>query len=362
MTNQIIHDFFQILKNDNIAFSYRGSFSNSVLAMATNLFKNNLEEEHSKLRNKLSFLMIESFQNIARYADSDREIPEPEEFSDYFMTRNVGDSFYIISANLVDNDKVPSLKERLDKVNSLDKKELNKLYREVLMNRKISNKGGAGLGFIEMVRKSKQELPYVFLKVDDEKSMFFMQIHLSQQSEEQNISDVDIQDAQSIWRAIADESILLMHKGNYSQEAVAPMLKMVEDNMQNMQLRIQKKVYHFLVEILQNISKHSYKINGEREGIFLIGLKEKQFNIGTGNYIAVDEVENLKRQLDLVNGMSREQLDNLYRKYLREGRNDDKGSAGLGLIDLARETEDEIKYEFFPVTDDYSFYTLTVKF
>lgn len=362
MTNKIIHDFFQILKDDNIAFSYRGSFSNSVLAMATNLFKKNLDDEHSKLRNKLSFLMIESFQNIARYADSDKDMPEPEEYSDYFMTRNIGNSFYIISANLVDNDKVPSLKERLDKVNSLDKKELNKLYREVLMNRKISKQGGAGLGFIEMVRKSKQELPYIFHKVSEEKSMFFMQIHLSPKDAEQSISKVEIQDAKKIWRAIADESVLLMHKGNYSQEAVGPMLKMVEDNMQNMQLRLQKRVYHFLVEILQNISKHSYKINGERKGIFLIGLKNGRFQIGTGNYIANENVDQLKRQLDLVNGMNQEQLNNLYRKYLREGRNDDKGSAGLGLIDLARETEDDIQYEFFPVTDQYAFYTLTVKF
>ncbi|MEA2041215.1 MAG: SiaB family protein kinase [Bacteroidota bacterium] len=362
MTNRIIHDFFQILKDDNIAFSYRGNFSNTVLAMATNLFKNNLNEEHSKLRNKLSFLMIESFQNIARYADSDKGLSEPDELSDYFMTRNVGDSFYIISSNLIDNGKVDSLKERLDRVNSLDKKELNMLYREVLMNRQISEKGGAGLGFIEMVRKSKDEIPYEFIKVNDEKSMFFMQIHLSQKKKEQAISKVELKDAQKIWEEISKESILLMHKGNYSQEAVGPMLRMVESNMQDMQLKLQKKVYHFLVEILQNISKHSYKIEGEREGIFLIGLKDKHFNIGTGNYIANKDIKALKTQLDLVNSLSTEELSNLYRKYLREGRNNDEGSAGLGLIDLARETEDKINYEFFPVKDDYSFYTLTVKF
>ena len=119
--------------------------------------------------------------------------------------------------------------------------------------------------------------------------------------------------------------------------------------MQNMQLKLQKKVYHFLVEILQNISKHSYKNNGIREGIFLIGLKDKHFNIGTGNYISVEKEDDLKRQLDLVNSLTHDELNNLYRKYLREGRNNDKGSAGLGLIDLARETEDKIDYEFFPV-------------
>ncbi len=359
--NKAIYDFFHILKDDKISFSYRGSFSNNILAMATNLVKSNLDEEHSKVRNKLSYLMVESFQNIARYADSDKSMPEPEEYSDYFMTRNIGDSFYIISANLVDNSKVPSLQEKLKKVNSLSKDELNKFYREILQNKTISEKGGAGLGFITMVKKTKEELAYNFKKVSEDKSMFFMQIHFSQKkSKEEDFAEIT--DAEKIWRSIADNSILMMHKGNYTQDAVDPMLKMVEDNMQNMQLRTQKKVYHFLVEILQNISKHSHIVDGERKGIFLIGLKDNQFTIGTGNYIANNEVEKLKGQLDLVNQMSREQLDNMYRKRLREGLNNDRGSAGLGIIDLARETEGPIKYEFFPVTDDYSFYTLNVKF
>ena len=361
MTTKTIYDFYKLLENDNISFSYRGSFSNNILTMATQLFKENLEEEHSKLKNKLSFLMIESFQNISRYSEKESH-NDLDETSEFFLTRNVGDTFYIISANLIDNDKIDMVREKLNRVNTLDKAELNKLYREVLTNKQISEKGGAGLGFIEMVRKTKGKLPFDFVKVNDEQSMFFMQIELKNPKVDDGLPPIKLSDAKFIQEMVALENILMMHKGDFSKEAVGPMLRMVEENMQNVSLKVHKKIFHFLVEILQNISKHAYPINDKRDGLFQIGFADDKFHIGTGNFIAKDEVENLKNQLDMLNSKSVDELNDLYRKYLREGKSTKTGSAGLGLIDLARETDDKINYEFTEVNDDYSFFSLTVKF
>lgn len=361
MTTETIYKFYKLLEKDNISFSYRGSFSNNVLTMVTQLFKENVEEKHERLRNKLSFLMIESFQNISRYADSDKKI-ELDETSEFFMTRNIGDTFYVISANLIDNKKIPTVKERLEKVNTLDKSELNKLYREVLTNKQINEKGGAGLGFIEMVRKTKGKLPFDFVKIDNEKSMFFMQIELKNPKEDDGLPPISLSDAKQIQKLVAEENILMMHKGDFSEEAVGPMLRMVEENMQNVSLKVHKKIFHFLVEILQNISKHSYPLNNKHEGIFQIGFDNGKFHIGTGNFIENSEIDNLKNQLDTVNSKSVEELNEMYRKYLREGKTTKSGSAGLGLIDLARETDDKINYEFIKVNDTFSFFSLTVKF
>ena len=125
---------------------------------------------------------------------------------------------------------------------------------------------------------------------------------------------------------------------------------------------INKKIFHFLVEILQNISKHAYPINDKREGIFQIGFDDNKFHIGTGNFIAKDEVANLKNQIEMVNSKTKEELNELYRKYLREGKSTKTGSAGLGLIDLARETTDKINFEFIEINNNYSFFSLTVNF
>ncbi len=361
MTTNTIYQFYRLLEKDAISFSYRGSFSNNVLTMATQLFKDNVEEKHERIRNKLSFLMIESFQNISRYADKEESL-NLDENSEFFMTRNIGDTFYVISANLIDNDKIPMVREKLERVNTLDKSELNKLYREVLTNKQINEKGGAGLGFIEMVRKTKGKLPFDFVKIDNKKSMFFMQIELRNPKEDDGLPSISLSDAKQIQALIAQENILMMHKGDYSEEAIGPMLKMVEENMQNVSLKIHKKIFHFLVEILQNISKHSYAVNGKHEGIFQIGYENNKYNIGTGNFILNTEIKNLKTQLDTVNSKTVDELNEMYRKYLREGKTTKSGSAGLGLIDLARETEDKINYEFVKINDTYSFYSLTVKF
>jgi len=361
MTTKTIYDFYKLLENDNISFSYRGSFTNNILTMATQLFKENLEEEHSKLKNKLSFLMIESFQNISRYSEKEND-NDLDETSEFFLTRNVGDTFYIISANLIDNDKIDMVTEKLNRVNTLEKSELNKLYREVLTNKKISEKGGAGLGFIEMVRKTKGKLPFDFVKVNDKQSMFFMQIELKNPKVDDGLPPIKLEDAKFIQEMVALENILMMHKGDFSKEAVGPMLRMVEENMQNVSLKVHKKIFHFLVEILQNISKHAYPINGKREGLFQIGFADNKFHIGTGNFIAKDEVANLREQLEMLNSKSVEELNELYRKYLREGKSTKTGSAGLGLIDLARETDDKINFEFIDINNDYSFFSLTVKF
>ena len=360
MTTKTIYKFYKVLEKDIISFSYRGSFSNNVLTMATQLIKDNLDEEHDNLRNKLSFLMIESFQNISRYADRGNQILD--ENSEFFMTRNIDDTFYIVSANIIDNDKIAYVKERLETVNTLDSNEINKLYREVLTNKQINEKGGAGLGFIEMVRKTKGKLPFDFVKINETQSMFFMQIELRNSKDESPVKMVPLKEAQKIQKLVAKENILMLHKGDYSETAVGPMLKMVEENMQNVSLKVHKKIFHFLVEILQNISKHGYPINSKKEGIFQIGHEDNKFHIGTGNFIAKDEISNLKKQLDTVNSKTKDELNEMYRKYLREGKATKKGSAGLGLIDLARETDEKIKYEFTEINDQYSFFSLTVNF
>lgn len=361
MTTKTIFNFYKLLENDNISFSYRGSFSNNILTQATELFKENLEEEHAKLKNKLSFLMIESFQNISRYSEKENAI-ELDDTSEFFLTRNVGDTFYIISANLIENDKIEMVREKLNRVNTLDKAELNKLYREVLTNKQISEKGGAGLGFIEMVRKTKGKLPFDFVKVDDKQSMFYMQIELKNPKVDDGLPPIKLEDAKFIQEMVALENILMMHKGDFSKEAVGPMLRMVEENMQNVSLKVHKKIFHFLVEILQNISKHAYPTNGKHQGIFQIGFADNKFHIGTGNFIAKNEVDSLREQLEMVNSKSVDELNELYRKYLREGKSTKSGSAGLGLIDLARETDDKINFEFTEINNDYSFFSLTVKF
>jgi len=335
--------------------------------MITHLVEHSLEsgDSFSKLRNKISYLMVESFQNIVRHGDN----LEDEDLSWHpgiFFTRNIGSSYYIISANIVDNQIIPVLKEKLDNVNTLDQDELKALYYSVLTKQGLSNKGGAGLGLIQMARKSGQKLEFDFVKLNDKYSFFYLQLKLvNKDCDGSNETFESLTDIQEIHKEVSKQSIFIVHKGNFSQEAIKPVIKMVESNLNNPEgdhISRQKVAFHLLVEILQNISKHSYRNMDIREGIFLMGFKNNQYIISTGNLIENTKIPILEKQLTILNNHTKDELDSLYKKVLREGKITEGGGAGLGLIDIARESSDKMEFCFTKIDEAVSFFSFIVKF
>jgi hypothetical protein len=175
--SSLTYKYFDSFKNDKLLFVYMGALSNHMVISSINLIEKNISKDNDfrKLRHKLSFLMIESFQNIIRYGDE----PADKRFryrKEMFMVRNIGGTFYIGSVNLIENKKIKYVKDKLQEVNRLDGAELNELYRKILTNNEFTQAGGAGLGFIEMARKTSQKLHFDFEKIDDTYSYFYLLI------------------------------------------------------------------------------------------------------------------------------------------------------------------------------------------
>jgi len=361
-----IHSIYKKLENDHLAFIYLGNFSNNVLALATDLIKYDIDDDSSfsSMSNKLSFLMIENFQNIIRYSDNKDVETENEKVSkEVFMTRHIGDSFFITSANLVENQKIEDLKNKLQLVNTLDRDELKMLYIEVLTNRKISKQGGAGLGFIEMVRKTNEKLDFDFIPENNEYSLFYFQIKLRGRNSETEkvVPNIPMQDVMGLHKQLLDENVLMVHRGDFSSEALTPVFRMVENNIDNQEIARQKKIFHVLVEVLQNLSKHSLALNGLHQGIFMLSKFEGKTEIATGNFIDSHKVEALKSHLEIIQGMSHTELNKYYKQMLNDGEDSADGNAGLGLVDIARESKEKIEFEFTPVNDKISFFSFLVK-
>jgi len=361
---KVIFDIYNELKQDSISFVYQGNFTNLVLGMATDLIRNHLEKELNfiNLRNKLSFLMIESFQNIVRYADSHRFAEAEDLTHEIFLTRNIGDTFYIITSNLIENKKIGYVKEKLFEVNNLDEEGLKQLYIQILKNREISEKGGAGLGFIEMVRKTKGKLEFDFVPVNDEVSFFYFQIilKLAENTEKPDFK-LDIKEAKKLHKIFSSEDVLLVHKGDFSQEAIKPVLVMVEDNIKKDNLQNKRKVFHMLVETLQNISKHAYCNNEHREGILILCKNKTGYIVNTGNLIEKSKVKQFKDYLEELQNLSKEELDEYYKKVLREGSIHDNIEHGLGFIDIMRECHKNVTFNFIKYNNNLEYFALSLQ-
>ena len=112
--------------------------------------------------------MVEALQNIIKHSD-EHDLGHEESI---FIIGVEHDQYVVISGNYLFKNSIPILKGKIDQVNSLDKDGLKALYKDVIKNGKISSRGGAGLGFIDMARKSGNKLEYDFHNVDDKFSFF----------------------------------------------------------------------------------------------------------------------------------------------------------------------------------------------
>lgn len=113
-------------------------------------------------RKKIFNIAVEMFQNLYHYTrDLSLEGISDHEARMIELSFDIDENDYLLkTSNLLKSEHEKDLRERIDKVNRMDAKELRNYYREVLNNEEFSDKGGAGLGFIDMKKRSGEPLDY----------------------------------------------------------------------------------------------------------------------------------------------------------------------------------------------------------
>lgn len=364
MKTDHINQFYKILQKENLCFIYQGDFSDGITDKIISLSEHSIHSSNQvmlKMKSKISFLIVECFQNIVRHGggtpnDINRTLTLPSLFS----ARSTNDSVYITSANLVENKQIPLLKEKLENLNKLDKEAMKAMYMEILSNNQMSGKGGAGLGLVEMARKSGNPLEYGFENENDKLSLFYLMLRMKEKeivSVDENISLDNVKQMHDVMRK---ENILLVYKGDFSQETILPILKMIEENLNKHQeeFNIKKKLYLILVEMLQNVSKHALEHHDRRDAIFMIGKRGQKYSVCTGNVVDTMAAKRLEEKINKVNSYTKEELAAYYKKTLKEGVASEKG-AGLGIIDIAKESSEKLVFNLQPEGNN-TFFSLNV--
>jgi len=170
----------------------------------------------------------------------------------------------------------------------------------------------------------------------------------------------------SLFDEMRDNGISLVYLGEFNHEIIKMFTNMAEESMDrhSEERAIKKKVYHTMIETLQNMNKHSDEITDHKsigKGLFFIGKKEETYYIITSNRITEEKKETMKSAIDEVNSLNKDELKELFKKQLKEGTISDKGGAGLGLIDIARKTGEKIEYQFLPLDENNWFFIFKVE-
>lgn len=125
---------------------------------------------------KIFFICIESLQNMFIHGHKDDNGAKHNFFILYLSSSYVK----IIAANLVSNSNIPKLKEDIARINSFESPAaLKAYYLEHLEKNELSDKGGAGLGFITIGMKSGNKLATRFEEINEKRSMFLMEVSIN---------------------------------------------------------------------------------------------------------------------------------------------------------------------------------------
>jgi len=356
----------QIMKDDRLLFIYRGAVTgpNSVSLLFL-LEKDMLNSEFSLTgRKRLFMFVLESLQNVSRHMD----LSEHADMSLVVYSRNES-GYTVTTGNVIHRDDEAGLREQLVFLNGLEKEELRELYRKKLGSNNLSEKGGAGLGLIEMAKRTGNKLDFDFIKIDDELQYFIISKSVDVSGQSMNRGQEKLiftgDNIMRLEKMMAENDILSVWSGHLTSDIEKQVLSFTETRMneEDLALASQRKIFNVMVECLQNISKYNPGPEIERElglPVAMMVMEGNGVKITTGNIISNSSIPRLRTKLETVNSYDSKGLKELYRITLSGDRLNAEQTGILGLIDIARKSRNKLDYDFDRVNEDYSYYSLSV--
>jgi len=171
-----------------------------------------------------------------------------------------------------------------------------------------------------------------------------------------------------LYKQMHAQKLILAYQGDISQGLTKAFSALAVDSLskENEDDRVKNRVFHVIVEALQNLSKHSYDHDSGAparpgSGMLFLAKLDNCYLLTTGNAIQKDKRPEIENMLTMINGLNEDELKELYKKQLRDSRLSDKGGAGLGFIDMAKKTKSKIEFEFIEINDKTEFFLYQIQ-
>ncbi len=365
---ELLNKLRQKLSDENLMFAYRGEVTGDNSVSLLTLLEREMEFSDFSLlgRKRLFMFVLENLQNITKHG-----ISKSAEITSLVVYNKTADGYTVSTGNALRKSEVKDLRKNLEKINSLEPDKIREVYRTMLQDSNISRKGGAGLGLMEMARKTGNKLDYDFLPIDDKYSYFILSKTVD--SGGKGISEpgglpgtFDTRKVAQLEKMMKSNNIFFIWAGPLTHAISKELLNFSETTMREAELEqnLHKRVFATLIELLQNVAQHSPGFEAEKKyGIPMAMIRKTpaSFIITSGNLIRRTDIDHLTQKLDMVNRYDEEGLKKLLKVALM-GQDMSKISTGyMGLLEMARRSGGRLSYKFDEVNDDYAYYTVTVR-
>ncbi len=351
---------------DGLEYIYRGQFDKGITDQILALAEKDLDASAGKdsVKRRIFFIMVEGLQNITRHQNEIKEVDDKNK--GIFVIQRMKNDYIITTGNLIENENVEMLKEKLETINQLKIDELKKYYLKKLRTGGLSDKGGAGLGLIEMARRSGNQLLYDFMPINNEYSFFYFQTTTSFDKNRRDYKQKleakkgTLNYIKKVHQLLNENQVQVAYKGNFTQTSTLNLLSIIEKQINRN--RLMTKIFNLMIEMLQNIAKHGDNKNEHgTPAVFYLVEYEKGFSLISANYVERKRQRKLSEKIDFINLLDNKRLSDYYNNVLLYFEADEKNT-GLGFPDMRIKSGQKINYEFLPYNDIFNLFLMNICF
>lgn len=178
-------DVKAVAEKYNITLLYCGPFSETMMLALGDALREKMAEEDtdSQMVKNVFSIFVEQAQNVIRYSACTGRVgyePHSEEClrPGLIAIGTEEDRYFVVCQNRVENDKVDHIRTQLDEIRQLDKQAIRKLFRERMREEPHAASKGAGLGLIEIARRSSLPVEYAFEEDGEAHKMFSLKAYV----------------------------------------------------------------------------------------------------------------------------------------------------------------------------------------
>ncbi len=354
------------MMDERLMFAYRGVVTNENSLPLLMLLEKEMEISDFAFlgRKRLFMFVLENLQNVTRHGENRQHAD-----MSLVVYSKTSDGYTITTGNVIPSNNVDNLKSQLKTLNSLDVKDIKTMHRQVLTGSEFSEKGGAGLGLMEMAIKTGNRLDFDFVAVDDLFSYFILSktvnslgIGENRPGEESNFSSSS---TLQLERLMKERNIDGMWSGHLSTDIVKEVLAFAETSLSDddVETDLRRRIFSILIEILENVAKYNPGKEAEAEfGLPLVIIQSEDdiYTITTGNLIASGNVNTLREKIEDINRSDRSGLIEMMADSLVHQNIHSDTTGNMGLIEMARKSRNKLQYHFGKVNDSYYYYVLKI--
>jgi hypothetical protein len=319
---------YESFAGDRLTFLYSGSFHDEHTARLIALQEDHLEQEGASraVRGKLAFVMVEAYQNIVRHRVKDERLLKGLGRS-VFLLRSSSEAHEVTAINAVKHEDEEKLRAGLERLDGMDLQQLKQVFLRGLQNEERTDRGGAGLGLIEMARRTGNPLRYAFAPIDDDHKLFSLQVLIGAPRDWRS-TGADLFDLQ---RTVSTYGISLICRGRAPAAVQENLLRMIDRDLDDDRARAERAKHAYLLIT----GAMADMVVAEEGPMVVVAIAGARITITVAAPLAANELQRVVHTVQTVSGLDAPGLQRRYRDILL-GRVETAGGLELSLMDLAR--------------------------